>query len=95
MSPKPFIISLLALAFFMSSVAIAGHYYGHGGKMTEWNMGKLDANNDNTLTFEEYSENQRRQLRAGFDMIDTDKDGVISEAEWKAFLEVHGVKSES
>jgi len=96
MIPRLFIF-LLATIFVMTPVAaVAGHHYhGCGKSMSSWDMSEMDANKDNSLTFEEYSENHRQKLRAGFNMIDTDKDGVISEAEWKTFLEVHGVKMDS
>jgi Ca2+-binding EF-hand superfamily protein len=57
-------------------------------------MNEMDANQDKTLSFEEYRDSQTKQLRAGFDMIDSNKDGVISEEEWHTFLNVHGVKVE-
>ena len=80
---------------FGASLAFAGYGYHHGGMMRSWDMGAVDANNDNQLTFEEYSAKQLAHLRAGFDMIDTDKDGMISEMEWKTLLEVHGVGKDS
>jgi Ca2+-binding EF-hand superfamily protein len=47
------------------------------------------------VTFEEYSAEKIERLRNGFEMIDTDKDGVISEDEWNALREVHGVENPS
>jgi Ca2+-binding EF-hand superfamily protein len=67
---------------------------GHGSSMPSWNMNEMDANQDRTLSFEEYRDSQTKQLRAGFDMIDSNKDGSISEDEWNTFLNVHGVKVE-
>ena len=84
------IVGLLML--LLPALTLAGHgyhghgYYGHGNMMKSWDMNALDTDNDKALTFEEYSENHRKQLRAGFDMIDADKDGVISVEEWKTFL---------
>ncbi|MBC2735029.1 MAG: hypothetical protein HF981_11795 [Desulfobacteraceae bacterium] len=54
----------------------------------------MDANQVRALSFEGYRDSQTKQLRAGFDMIDINKDGVISEDEWHTFLNVHGVKVE-
>jgi hypothetical protein len=95
MSFKLSAIIITAFLFIISSWAWAGHHYkGHGSSMSSWNMNEMDANQDKTLSFEEYRDSQTKQLRAGFDMIDTNKDGVISEDEWNTFLNVHGVKVE-
>ena len=89
---KLHLLTLLSVIFFFGiSVAFAGYGYHHKGMMTSWDMSEVDQNKDSQLTFEEYSAKQIEHLRAGFDMIDTDKDGVISEAEWNALLKVHGV----
>lgn len=77
------------------SLAIAGYGYHHKGMMTNWDMSAVDTNQDNQLTFEEYSAKQIEYLRAGFDMIDTDKNGVISEDEWQNLLKAHGVEKSS
>lgn len=83
-----------SVLFLTSSFSWAGHHYtGHGGMMPSWNMNEMDTNQDRALSFEEYRDSQTKQLRAGFDMIDSDKDGVISEDEWNTFLSLHGVKA--
>ena len=95
MKIKHALITTAAFLFLTSSLALAGHHYkGHGSAMPSWNMDEMDANQDRTLSFEEYRDSQTKQLRAGFDMIDSNKDGVISEEEWHTFLNVHGVKVE-
>ncbi|MDJ0811300.1 MAG: hypothetical protein QNJ48_07820 [Desulfobacterales bacterium] len=87
---------ILLVAFILAvavPLAFAGHHYhgyGHGKDMS-WNMSDKDSNGDGTLSFEEFSAKQMDMLRAGFDMIDTDKDGKISVDEWNTFLKVHGV----
>jgi Ca2+-binding EF-hand superfamily protein len=89
-------MSLLSVVFFFgASLALAGYGYHHKGMMSSWDMSTIDRNQDNQLTFEEYSAQQVENLRSGFEMIDTDKDGVVSEAEWNAFLKVHGVENPS
>jgi hypothetical protein len=60
--------------------------------MNSWDMTEMDTNKDGSLSFDEFAESSRKQLRGGFDMIDTDGDGLISSDEWAAFLEVHGMK---
>ncbi len=90
-----FALLIVAVAF---SPVLAGHHYkgySHGCMGSSWNLDEMDANQDQTLTFEEYSSRFNQQLRMGFDMIDADKDGVISSDEWEAFLIVHGVKEAS
>jgi hypothetical protein len=90
------LLTVLTLMFFFGiSLAVAGYGYHHKGVMKSWDMNAVDTNQDKQLTFEEYSAEQIQHLRAGFDMIDTDKDGVISEDEWKALLKVHGVENPS
>ena len=86
---------MLVLMMTGATLAFAGYSDHHGGMMSSWDMDAVDANNDNQLSFDEYSAKQIEHLRAGFDMIDTDKNGVISEAEWKALLKVHGVEYDS
>lgn len=87
--------TLFVVLFFGISLAFAGYGYHHKGTMSSWDMSAVDTNKDRQLTFEEYSAKQMEHLRAGFDMIDTDKDGVISESEWNALLKVHGVENPS
>ena len=95
MSFNHYAITIAAILLLTSTPALAGnHYHGHGSMMPSWNMNEMDANQDKTLSFEEYRDGQTQQLRAGFDMIDSNNDGVISEDEWHAFLKVHGVKVE-
>jgi Ca2+-binding EF-hand superfamily protein len=60
-----------------------------------WDMTEKDTDSDGTLSFEEFSAPQMEMLRAGFDMIDTNKDGKISADEWNTFLKVHGVSPKS
>jgi len=92
---KHAVIITAAFLFLTSSLALAGHHYkGHGGTVPSWNMNEMDANQDRTLSFEEYRDSRTKQLRAGFDMIDSNNDGIISEDEWNTFLKMHGVKVE-
>jgi Ca2+-binding EF-hand superfamily protein len=96
MMKRIFSLSLLTVILvFGISLAFAGYGYHHKGMMTSWDMSAVDTNKDSQLTFEEYSAKQIEHMRAGFDMIDTDKDGVISEKEWNALLKVHGVENPS
>lgn len=95
MSFKLSAMTIAASLLLASSLALAGHHYhGHGSMMPSWNMNEMDANQDRTLSFEEYRDSQTQQLRAGFDIIDSNKDGVVSEDEWNTFLNVHGVEVE-
>lgn len=53
---------------------------------------RLDANNDGKVDWEEFSVALPNMKRAAFDTIDTDKDGLVSRAEWDAFAANHGHK---
>jgi len=91
------LMTITILVFFFGiSLSMAGYGYHHKeGLMRSWDMRVVDTNQDNQLTFEEYSAEQIEHLRTGFDMIDTDQNGVISEDEWNALLKVHGVENPS
>jgi hypothetical protein len=78
----------------IASIAFAGSYNGHGCGMSTWNMIEIDANGDGVITFEEFSGRQQERLRAGYDMIDGNKNGVVDEDEWSTFLGIHGMKGD-
>ena len=79
-----------ALALLLGSVltAHAGH---HGCAMFSANVSDMDSNGDGVVSFEEYAGFHDEQLRWGFNALDTDKDGSISESEWNQFLKMHGI----
>ena len=90
-------LTLLSLIFALifSPLALAGHHYhGRDYKMPSWDMTDLDSDNDGLLSFEEFGASHMDKLRTGFNMIDTDKDGVIGESEWDDFLRVHGMEKQ-
>ena len=92
MKLRRIITTTLVLSFVLASFAIAGHhYYGHGFTMSSWNLTDMDSDQDGALSFEEFGASHMDKLRAGFNMIDTDKDGMIGTDEWNAFLRVHGM----
>ena len=92
---KHVLIALAISALTLPSLALAGNYHGYKGHgMGNWDMTVLDTNKDGVLTFEEYSAPNVEKWRSGFKMIDTSGDGKISDEEWRAFLDVHGMKSE-
>ncbi len=75
---------------------MAGHsYHGYGMQMTE--MSAIDSNEDDMITFEEFSAPTIERLKSGFGMLDSDNDGKINKEEWDEYLRVHGfdVGSES
>ena len=55
-------------------------------------FGRLDADNDGKVTWEEFSAALPNMKKAAFETIDTDKDGVLTRAEWDAFASDHGRK---
>ncbi len=94
MKIKSYIILIASLMLIVVPLAFAGHHYhgcGHGKGGMSWNMSDKDSNSDGMLSFEEFTAPQMEMMRAGFDMIDTNKDGKISGDEWNTFLKVHGV----
>ena len=92
-------ISILVAAILVGgliTVAIAGHHY-HGYNMNMNDMTEMDGNQDNLITFDEFSTPHMDQLRSVFKMLDTDNDESISKQEWEEFLAAHrfGDKTET
>ena len=96
MSSRHIAIITAALLLTAATMAAAGYgYHGHhGSTMPSWDMAKIDTNADGQLTFDEYMAPTAEKMRAGYDMIDANADGVIATSEWQEFLKVHGVKAE-
>ena len=92
---KTKIAALLLAGLLISTLAIAGHYHGHGYMMPTWDMNEMDADGNGSLTFDEYMNPYKEKMRSGFDMIDVNNDGEIGADEWKKFLEVHGMSTSS
>ena len=78
----------LVAVFAVAALAFAGM---HGYGMFTSNIGDMDSNQDELITFEEYESFHSRDLRAAFDMLDINNDNVIDSAEWEQFLKVHGM----
>jgi hypothetical protein len=77
-----------------ASLAFAGHHYhGKNYMMPSWDMNEMDGDRDGKLTFDEFSRTRLEQLRTGYNMIDTNNDGLVDANEWNDFLNVHGVKT--
>ena len=95
MKTLPFIaLASIIAAAGMFGISIAGHnYHGyHGYGMGMSNMSDLDADQNGTITFEEFSARQMDRLNSAFKMLDTNNDNVIDKDEWNAFLKVHGIE---
>jgi hypothetical protein len=86
--PAMAILSAIGLLIGAASSVNAGHHdcsmFGNGIK-------DLDNNNDNMVSFEEYSAYHSQRLQWSFNALDTDNNGAISTSEWDTFLEMHGV----
>jgi len=88
-----YLIIVAVIAFSLPVVSFSAHHTGGGGcTMSSWEMTELDADNDGEISFEEYTAPHTEKLRSGFDMIDSNGDGVVSELEWDELLDAHGVK---
>jgi Ca2+-binding EF-hand superfamily protein len=97
MNSKLIAIALFATLLLTASIVFAGHHYhgyGHGCMVSSWDMTEMDTNQDGSLSFDEFSGARMEQLRAAYDMIDANKDGIIDDAEWKNLLRVHGMDTE-
>jgi hypothetical protein len=90
-TPMAFLIASI-LVFFGTAAFAGSYHHGHGCGMTSWDLNEIDENQDGELSFEEFSAPQQKRLKAGYDMIDTDKDGLVSTEEWDAFRAVHGME---
>jgi hypothetical protein len=94
MIKKHILISALALALLIPAFVLAGHYHGgHGYVMKSWNMNELDTDGNGVLSFDEFVAPNVEKWRSAFDMIDDNGNGELEKSEWKALLDVHGVKS--
>ena len=95
MNQKNILIMVIVITFALPVVSLAGHHYsGQNCTMSSWEMTELDADQDREISFEEYAEPHMEKLRTGFDMIDSNKDGFISEPEWDELLNAHGMKKD-
>lgn len=92
-----YILIIFAVTAFSLPVAsfAAHHDSGHGCTMSSWDVTELDADQDGEISFEEYIAPYMEKLRSGFDMIDSNGDGVVSELEWDELLDAHGVKKDN
>ena len=63
---------------------------GHG--MFTTNISEMDKNSDQKITFDEFKDFRIKDLKAAFDSLDSNKDGVLDENEWNEFIRVHTVK---
>lgn len=95
MNTKMLLLPLMMLVLAVTAPALAGHRYGAHGYMDQsWNMTELDTDGNGRLSVEEFTAPAVEKWKSGFDMIDTDGSGDITEDEWKAFLDVHGFNND-
>jgi hypothetical protein len=81
----------LFVTFALTAMGTADMYGAHGYKMFGPNLGEMDTNQDDRVSFEEYEASHSKHLKAAFDMLDANNDGVIDNAEWDQFRKVHGM----
>lgn len=85
--PALAILSAFTLLIGTTSTVNAAH---HGDSMFSANLSAMDSNNDEMVSFEEYSDYHSEKLRWSFNALDSNNDGSISEAEWETFKRMHG-----
>jgi hypothetical protein len=64
--------SAMLVAGLTTTVAAGHHYHGHGCGYGMQNISDMDANQDGTLTFDEFSESHLNRLKRHFKMLDAD-----------------------
>jgi hypothetical protein len=78
----------IALLIGAASTVNASH---HGCSMFNVDVSDMDINNDEMVSYDEYSAYHSERLRWSFNALDTDNNGSISKGEWDTFLKMHGV----
>ena len=89
MKIKLLILAVLAVLMVSPAFTLADGC-GHG--MFTTNIGDMDRNSDQKITFNEYKDFKIKNLKVAFDTLDSNKDGVLDEDEWNDFILVHTVK---
>jgi Ca2+-binding EF-hand superfamily protein len=86
--------SAMLVAGLTTTVTAGHHYHGHGCGYGMQNINDMDANQDGTLTFDEFSESHLNRLKRHFKMLDADNDELIDAKEWNQFLKWHGIEDD-
>jgi hypothetical protein len=60
-----------------------------GHKSFNKHFGDMDANGDESLSFDEFKKAFPSSKQTGFDRLDSDKNGALSHEEWHQFKEMH------
>jgi hypothetical protein len=82
----------LLSAILIASISFAGYNNaGHGCMLSTWNMTEMDTDQDEVLSFEEYSDSYQESLSESFKIIDTNQDGMVDKDEWNKLREIHGI----
>lgn len=54
-------------------------------------MTEMDTNQDEVLSFEEYSDSYQESLSESVKIIDSNQDGMVDKDEWTKIREIHGI----
>lgn len=84
----------IVAAGFTTNLMAGHHYHGHGCGFGMQDLTGLDANQDGSITLDEFSEPHMDNLKRNFKMLDTNNNELIDEEEWKQFLKWHGIESD-
>ena len=90
---KNFVYSaLLALLLILGSAAfsLAGYYHHGCNDMKMGSLTEMDTNGDGLVSLDEFTKTHIEKYEGWFKMLDTDKDGSLSQDEWDAFMKHHG-----
>ncbi len=92
------LIFILAIFFLMASGGAAvqasssdkgKHHTKSGHGMFNKHFAEMDTDGNGSLSFEEFQKIFPSTKQKAFNGLDSDKDGVLSQAEWRQFKEMH------
>lgn len=72
--------------------AIAALCFVPAAGMAADRFSEMDKDKNEQITWEEFEAAMPQMRKSAFESIDTDKNGVISRAEWDVFKTTHGMK---
>ena len=87
----PAVFAVMFVAALTTNSVAGHHYHGYGCGYGMHSIDDMDANQDGTITFDEFSEPRMNKLKGHFKMLDQNNDELIDKDEWDQFLKWHGL----